>query len=59
MTQREIDCQVAQATGESLTEIRHLGFGIADLAEPRFDPEPRPPLVYDWDRADVTHWPQW
>jgi hypothetical protein len=51
MTQREIDRAVAATTGESLTEIRHRGFGIANLANTRDDPEPvdRSPLVLDWD----------
>lgn len=58
MTQLEIDRQVATATGESLADIHRLGFGIADLFEPRFDPEPRGPLMYDWDANDVAAWPE-
>jgi hypothetical protein len=51
MTQRDIDRAVAASTGESLSEIRHLGFGIADPGAAEYDPEPssRPPLVIDWD----------
>jgi hypothetical protein len=51
MTQREIDRAVAASTGESLSEIRHLGFGIADPDLAEHDPEPssRPPLMIDWD----------
>jgi hypothetical protein len=51
MTQREIDRAVAATTGESLTEIRHLGFGIADPTVVDHDPEAsaRRPLVIDWD----------
>jgi hypothetical protein len=51
MTQREIDRAVAASTGESLSEIRHLGFGIAnpDLAEYCPEPWSRPPLMIDWD----------
>ncbi len=40
MTQDQIDRLVARATGESLTEIRHRGFGIADPVSVSFDPEP-------------------
>jgi hypothetical protein len=51
MTQREIDRAVAARTGESLSEIRHLGFGIAEPDVADYDPEPnsRPPLMIDWD----------
>lgn len=51
MTQLEIDRAVARKTGESITEIRHLGFGIADPLGIRYDPEldDRPPFVLDWD----------
>jgi len=51
MTQIEIDRAVAARTGESLSEIRRLGFGIADPSLAEYDPEPssRPPLVIDWD----------
>lgn len=51
MTQREIDRAVAARTGESLSQIRHLGFGIEDpaLAEYDLEPSSRPPLMIDWD----------
>ena len=51
MTQREIDQAVAARTGESLSEIQHLGFGIAELDVAEDGPEPcsRPPLMIDWD----------
>ena len=39
MTQRELDREVANATGETVSEIRHLGFSIADPDEVTFDPE--------------------
>ena len=57
MTQVEIDRAVAIATGESPDEIHHLGFSIADPLEVRFDPEPRRPLVYDWDARCPADWP--
>ena len=45
MTQREIDDAVALATGEELSEVQHLGFGLADPDDTEFDPEPSvPPL---------------
>lgn len=49
MTQHEIDCAVALATGETVTEIQHLGFGLADPQDVDHDPEPHSPLVLDWD----------
>lgn len=57
MTQLEIDRAVAAVTGETLKEIRHLGFGIADPVDVRFDPEPRAPLVYNWDTGGPADWP--
>ena len=57
MTQQEIDREVATATGESLTEIRQRGFGIADPWEPDYDPEPRRPLVFNWDTRGPAEWP--
>ena len=53
MTQRDLDSAVAVATGESPSEIRRLGFGIADPIEVRFDPEPSyvPPQWLDWEPA--------
>jgi hypothetical protein len=56
MSQREIDEAVAKATGESRAEIRNLGFSIADPLEVAFDPEPRRPLVLDWDSVCPTDW---
>jgi hypothetical protein len=51
MTQSEIDRAVAARTGETVPEIRHLGFGIADPRWAEYDPEPssRSPLMIDWD----------
>lgn len=55
MTQAQIDLAVSRATGESIEEIRHHGFGLADPPEVFFDPEPfdRPPTHVDWDRLDA------
>jgi hypothetical protein len=54
MTQRDLDLSIARATGESVPEIRRLGFGIADPIEVRFDPEPSDmhPQWLDWDQTD-------
>jgi hypothetical protein len=51
MTQREIDRAVAARTGERLSQIRHLGFGIEvpSWAENDVEPVTRPPLMIDWD----------
>ena len=51
MTQYDLENAVACATGESLCEIRHRGFSIADPHEVRFDPEPDQliPQMIDWD----------
>lgn len=54
MTQLEIDEAVATATGESISLIHDMGFGIADPLEVDFDPEPRRPLVLDWDTMKPT-----
>jgi len=50
MTQRDLERQVARATGESLRTVTRRGFSVVELEAPRFDPEPnRPPQVVDWD----------
>lgn len=45
MTQRELDREVAQATGESLSHVRRLGFSILIAPE-------APPQTVDWDALD-------
>ena len=53
MTQLQIDIAVSRATGETVREIRHLGFSLANPPEVFYDPEPfRRPLVVDWDELD-------
>jgi len=50
MTQQELERELCAATGESLAEIRHLGFSLADPADVDFDPEPDDlPQIVDWD----------
>ena len=55
MTQAELERAIAAVTGESLSEIRHRGFGVADPVVADFDPEPygTGPSVVDWDRVDA------
>jgi len=54
MTQNQLHHAVARATGESLTTIRSLGFGVADPAVVCHDPEPSSrPRIVDWDRLDA------
>ena len=56
MTQQQLDRAVAKATGESLCEIRHRGFSIADPAVVASDPEPDdlPPQCIDWDEYQAV-----
>ena len=42
MTQRDLDRQVARATGETVSTIRSMGFGLMEM------PDPEPQIV-DWD----------
>lgn len=54
MTQRELNRAVAQATGESLYEIRRHGFTLEAVPDLCFDMEHNrlPPNVIDWDQLD-------
>jgi hypothetical protein len=56
MSQLEIDEAVADATGEKLGLIQSLGFSIADPLDVAYDPEPRGPLVLDWDSMCPREW---
>ena len=58
MTQLELDEAVAVATGENISLIHDRGFGIADPFDVNYDPEPRRPLMLDWDSMSPAHWPQ-
>jgi hypothetical protein len=57
MTQQDINEAVATATGKCVTLIDDRGFGIADPLDVQFDPEPRRPLVLDWDSMSPAEWP--
>ena len=48
MTQDELNCQVARATGETITTVEQLGF--VPLRPICFE---REPLVVDWDELDA------
>jgi hypothetical protein len=57
MSQNDIDRAVANVTGENIGVIQGRGFTIADPLEVTFDPEPRGPLVLDWDSMNPVEWP--
>lgn len=57
MSQKDIDRAVATVTGENVGLIHDLGFSIADPLDVSFDPEPRRPLVLDWDSMSPAEWP--
>lgn len=46
MTQREFECALARATGETRSTLRQRGFTIL------YPPEPAP-LSVDWDMLDA------
>jgi hypothetical protein len=58
MTQLDLDKAVARATGESVSLVNHVGFHLADPLDVTYDPEPRQPLMLDWDNMCTTEWPQ-
>jgi hypothetical protein len=58
MTQQDIDKAVASVTGESQLLIHDRGFCIADPFDVAYDPEPRRPLVLDWDSMRPASWPE-
>jgi len=59
MQTSELNRAVAHATGESLSTIRRLGFG---LAEPFHDHDPEPydtgPHAIDWDELESERFQQ-
>ncbi|HEX3599853.1 MAG TPA: hypothetical protein VHU84_06895 [Lacipirellulaceae bacterium] len=56
MSQQEIDEAVASATGEKVGTIRSRGFSIADPFDVAYDPDPRGPMVLDWDSMCPKEW---
>jgi hypothetical protein len=57
MSQLELNQAVARVTGENLRLISERGFSIADPLDVSYDPEPRRPLVLDWDSMCAVDWP--
>jgi hypothetical protein len=53
----ELNEAIARATGESVRLIDERGFSVADPLDVEFDPEPRAPLMIDWDSMLATTWP--
>ncbi len=53
MTQSELNRAVAKSTGETIAEIKHLGFGLADPDQVSFDPEPDDGNYVDWDATQA------
>lgn len=55
MTQKELNRAVARATGESVSTIARLGFGIADRLATRHDSDScgRQGRTVDWDAFDA------
>ena len=45
MTQHQLERELARLTGETITTIRHRGFGLVE-------PPEREPLVVDWDELE-------
>lgn len=56
MNQRQLECEVATATGLSVCEVRQRGFSLADPTVVMHDPEPSdvPPQFIDWDNDVET-----
>lgn len=54
MTQAELNRAVARATGESVAEVKRIGFLLAepDTEIPDPDDEDLGPSVFDWDEFD-------
>ena len=52
MTQAQLNRAVASATGETISEIRRMGFGLADPEAVAFDPAPEEGRYVDWDDVD-------
>jgi hypothetical protein len=55
MTAAQIHRAVSHATGESLREIRRMGFSLANALDLEQDAESddRLPLVIDWDEQEA------
>lgn len=57
MTQHDIDCAVARATGESVGVIRRRGFSLVSARSPGREPDPSPSELHpylDWDDVSAA-----
>jgi len=56
MTAAQIHRAVSRATGESVREIRRLGFSLADALDVETDDDldDRLPLMIDWDQHQAV-----
>jgi hypothetical protein len=57
MTQREIDREVAEATGESLADVRRHGFSLWEPPALVEESELRHPLTLNWETGQPRTWP--
>ena len=58
MTQKQLDREVADATGETINDIQQHGFSLIqpdndDFDRDWFDWNEYPPQVIDWDQYDL------
>ena len=54
MKQADIDRAVARATGETVSLIKRIGFGLVDEVDVfDLDPDFRQPHVVDWDELEL------
>ena len=55
MTQNDLNRQVARATGETISVIRHLGFQLEERLplRPNSDPNAFGSRVIDWDDLEL------
>ncbi len=51
MTQAELNREIASATGESMSTVRHMGF--VPLTPVPYERD-RDPLVVDWDEVEMS-----
>jgi len=52
MTQSQVNRAVADATGETVAEVRRRGFTLADPEDVEFDPSPLEGNYLNWDLVD-------
>lgn len=51
MTQRDLNRAIARATGESISEIEHMGF--SEVPGPGTEDDRDDPAILDWDALDA------